>query len=77
MSLDGVPAARQRAPAERRAGLPFYAVHAATLHDPAAQNVTLFVLTNGICVLLSGFWAKVPTRHRILAGALLATLAQP
>ena len=56
--------------------LPFYAVHAATLHDPAAQNVTLFVLTNSVCVLLSGFWAKVPTRHRIAAGALLAALAR-
>lgn len=55
--------------------IPFYAIHAATLHDPTAQNVTLFVLTSSVGVLLSGSWAKVPIRHRIAAGALLAALA--
>lgn len=55
--------------------IPFYAIHAATLHDPTAQNVTLFVLTSSVGVLLSGLWAKVPIRSRIVAGALLAALA--
>lgn len=55
--------------------IPSYVIHAATLHDPTAQNVTLFVLTSSVGVLLSGFWAKVPIRRRIAAGALLAALA--
>ncbi len=55
--------------------IPFYAIHAATLHDPTAQNVTLFVLTSSVGVLLSGTWAKVAIRSRIVAGALLAALA--
>ncbi len=55
--------------------IPFYAIHAATLHDPTAQNVTMFVLASSVGVLLSGLWARVPIRRRISAGALLAALA--
>ena len=40
--------------------IPFYAIHAATLHDPTAQNLSVFVVASGIGVISSGLlWAGV------------------
>ncbi len=56
--------------------IPFYAIHAATLHDPTAQNLTVFVTATGIGLILSGpLWAPWSNRGRIVGGALLALLA--
>ena len=56
--------------------IPFYAIHAATIHDPTAQNTTVFVLASGIGVISSGLlWANSTNRARMAAGALFALVA--
>lgn len=56
--------------------VPFYAIHAATLHDPTAQNATVLVLASGIGVVTSGLlWANSTNRARMAAGALFALVA--
>jgi hypothetical protein len=56
--------------------MPFYAIHAATLHDPTAQNLTVFVVATGIGLISSGaLWAAWSNRGRMVGGALLALLA--
>lgn len=56
--------------------IPFYSIHAATLNDPTAQNVTLFVLASSAGVLVGGLlWARCSVRLRIVAGALLTATA--
>jgi MFS family permease len=55
---------------------PFYAIHAATLHDPTAQNLTVFVVATGIGLIASGaLWAAWSDRARMIGGALMALLA--
>ena len=55
---------------------PFYAIHAATLHDPTAQDLTVFVVATGIGLITSGaLWASWPNRARMIGGALMALLA--
>ncbi len=56
--------------------IPFYAIHAATLYDPTAQNATVFVLATGIGVISSGLiWANSTNRARMAEGALFALIA--
>jgi MFS family permease len=56
--------------------IPFYAIHAATLHDPSAQNLTVFVVATGVGLISSGvLWAAWSDRGRMAGGALLALLA--
>ena len=56
--------------------IPFYAIHAATLHDPTAQNLTVFVVASGIGVISSGLlWANMSNSARMVRGALCALLA--
>ena len=56
--------------------VPFYAIHAATRHDPTAQNATVLVLASGIGVISSGFlWANSTSRGQMAAGALFALVA--
>ncbi len=56
--------------------IPFYAIHAATLHDPTVQNLTVFVVASGIGVILSGFlWAGMSNSARMVGGALCALVA--
>ena len=56
--------------------IPFYAIHAATLHDPTAQNLTVFVVATGIGVILSGFfWAGTSNFARMVGGAQCALIA--
>lgn len=51
--------------------IPFYAIHAATLHDPTAQNLTVFVVATGLGVVLGGLlWGNLSNRVRMVAGAL-------
>jgi MFS family permease len=56
--------------------IPFYAIHAAALHDPSAQNLSVFVVATGIGVISSGLlWASFSAEARMAVGALLALLA--
>ena len=56
--------------------VPFYAIHAATMYGPTAQNPTVFVLTSGLGVVASGLlWAGATNRARMAAGALFALAA--
>ncbi len=56
--------------------IPFYAIHAATIHDPTAQNLTVFVIASGIGVISSGLlWARSSDRARMAAGAAVALVA--
>jgi hypothetical protein len=56
--------------------IPFYAIHAATLHDPTAQNLSVFVVASGIGVISSGLlWAGMSNPARMSGGALCALLA--
>jgi MFS family permease len=56
--------------------IPFYAIHAATLHDPTAQNLNIFVVATGIGLISSGaLWAGWSSRGRMIGGALMALLA--
>ena len=56
--------------------IPFYSIHAATLNDPSAQDVTVFVLASSVGVLIGGLlWARFSVRSRIVAGALLTAAA--
>lgn len=55
--------------------IPFYAIHAATLTDVGTGNVTLFVLTSSVGVLISGLiWKRFSIRGRMAAGALVCAL---
>jgi MFS family permease len=56
--------------------IPFYAIHAATLHDPTAQNLSVFVVASGIGVISGGLlWAGMSNSDRMGGGALCALLA--
>jgi hypothetical protein len=59
--------------------VPFYAIHAATLHGPTAHNLTTFVVALSIGKILAGqIWGRLLDRHNALvaiAGALLAATA--
>jgi Na+/melibiose symporter-like transporter len=56
--------------------IPFYSIHAATLNDPSAQDVTVFVLASSGGVLIGGLlWARFSVRSRIVGGALLTAAA--
>ena len=56
--------------------IPFYAIHAATLHDPTAQNLTVFVVASGIGVISSGLlWAGMSNSARMAGGAQCALIA--
>lgn len=56
--------------------IPFYAIHAATLHDPTAQNLTVFVVASGIGVISGGFlWAGMSNSARMAGGAQCALIA--
>jgi MFS family permease len=56
--------------------IPFYAIHAATIHDPTAQNLTVFVIASGIGVISSGLlWSRSSDRARMAAGAAVALVA--
>jgi MFS family permease len=56
--------------------VPFYAVHAASLHDPSARNLSAFVVAMALGLVLSGpIWGRLNDRHNALvamAGCLLA-----
>jgi MFS family permease len=55
--------------------IPFYAIHAATLTDVGTGNVTLFVITSSVGVLISGLlWKAFSVRGRIIAGAMVCAL---
>jgi MFS family permease len=55
--------------------IPFYAVHAASLHDPAAPNLSAFVVAVALGLVLSGpVWGRLIDRHNalvIVIGAML------
>jgi hypothetical protein len=56
--------------------IPFYAIHAATVHDPTAQNLTVFVVASGIGVISSGLlWAGMSNSARMVGGAQCALIA--
>lgn len=59
--------------------VPFYAVHAATLHDPTASNLSAFVVAMALGLVLSGpIWGRLLDRHNALvavAGCLIAAAA--
>jgi MFS family permease len=59
--------------------VPFYAVHAASLHDPTARNLSAFVVAIALGLVLSGpIWGRLIDRHDALvavAGCLLTALA--
>ena len=59
--------------------VPFYAVHAAGLHDPSARNLSAFVVAMALGLVLSGpIWGRLNDRHNELvamAGCLLAASA--
>ena len=56
--------------------IPFYAIHAATLHDPTAQNLTVFVVASGIGVIAGGLlWAGRSNSARMVGGAQCALIA--
>jgi MFS family permease len=56
--------------------IPFYAIHAATMYDPTAQNPTVFVLATSIGVITSGLlWANSTNRVRMGTGAVFALIA--
>jgi signal transduction histidine kinase len=56
--------------------VPFYAVHAASLHDPTARNLSAFVVAVALGLVLSGpVWGRLIDRRTdlvIVYGALLA-----
>jgi hypothetical protein len=47
--------------------VPFYAVHAASLHDPTACNLSVFVVAMALGLVLSGpIWGRLIDRHDAL-----------
>ncbi len=59
--------------------IPFYAIHAATLHDPSALNLSVFVCALSLGLVLAGpLWGRwmSTSSHRVMAGgAFLAAMA--
>ena len=56
--------------------IPFYAIHAASLNDPTASDLSAFVIAIALGLVLSGpVWGRVIDRHNALAGAAGAWLA--
>ncbi len=59
--------------------IPFYTIHATTLHDPTAQNLTVFVFATSLGLVIGGpLWGRLTSRycHAVMAsGAALAVLA--
>lgn len=57
-------------------GITFYAIHAATLHNPTVQNLSAFVVATSLGMMLSGpVWGRLIDRHNALALVFAATLA--
>jgi len=51
--------------------IPFYAIHAASLHDTTAQSLSMFVVTISLGLILSGpVWGRLVDRHNALVAAL-------
>jgi MFS family permease len=49
--------------------VPFYAIHAASVHDPSARNLSAFVVATAIGLVLSGpIWGRLIDRHTTLVG---------
>ncbi|MEM7021672.1 MAG: MFS transporter [Pseudomonadota bacterium] len=56
--------------------IPFYAVHAASLHDPSAHNLSAFVVAVALGFLLSGpIWGRLNDRNTRLTLTLSCSLA--
>jgi hypothetical protein len=56
--------------------IPFYAIHAASLHAPSARNLSAFVVAIALGLVLSGpIWGPLIDRHNALVGAAAAWLA--
>jgi MFS family permease len=56
--------------------IPFYAMHAASLHDPTARNLSAFVVAIALGLVLSGpIWGRVIDRHNAAVGAAGSWLA--
>jgi hypothetical protein len=56
--------------------IPFYAIHAASLHDPSARDLSAFVIAIALGLVLSGpIWGRVIDRHNALVGTAGAWLA--
>ncbi|MGH6915959.1 MAG: MFS transporter, partial [Geminicoccales bacterium] len=56
--------------------IPFYAIHAASLHAPSAQNLSAFVVAISLGLVLSGpIWGRLTDRHGALVTAAAALLA--
>jgi MFS family permease len=56
--------------------LPFYAIHAASLHGATAQNLSVFVVAISLGLLVSGpLWGRLADRHTALAGMLGSGIA--
>jgi MFS family permease len=51
--------------------VPFYAIHAASLHNPSGQNLSTFVVAISFGLILSGpLWGRLLDRHNALVAAL-------
>jgi hypothetical protein len=56
--------------------VPFYAIHAASLHAPTASNLSAFVVAMALGLVLSGpLWGRIIDRHNALVGVAACLLA--
>ena len=59
--------------------IPFYAIHAASLHAPTARNLSVFVVAMSLGLILSGpIWGWLMDRHTglvVVLGSLITALA--
>jgi hypothetical protein len=56
--------------------IPFYAIHAASLHDPSARNLSAFVAAIALGLVLSGpIWGRIIDRQNAAVGAAGSWLA--
>lgn len=56
--------------------VPFYAIHAASVHEPTASRLSAFVVALSLGLLLSGpLWGRIIDRHNALVGVLGSLLA--
>ncbi|MEM7021676.1 MAG: MFS transporter [Pseudomonadota bacterium] len=58
--------------------IPFYAIHAASLHAPTARNLSFFVVAMSLGLILSGpIWGRLMDRHTglvVVLGSLITAL---
>jgi hypothetical protein len=56
--------------------LPFYAIHAASLHGASAQNLSVFVVAISLGLIVSGpLWGRLADRDTALVGVLGSVIA--